>query len=211
MRCRTACWRCSSTPRSATGCSPIPGSSRRPSRRSSAGRRRCSISAARRPGTSSSADEQIRAGDKVALWYVSGNRDELHFADAVRFDVGREPNKHLAFGLGSPHYCLGAHLARLELRIWLEEMMPTLGRIELAGSAAAASVELLSRGQEPPDPGSLAPAPPASPPDGARKRTASTRQSRRAQRVRDDFHAASIPPRLAVRGTSRRETPSCPP
>jgi len=77
--------------------------------------------------------ERIRAGDKIALWYVSGNRDDEQFPDASRFDVGREPNRHLAFGLGSPHYCLGAHLARLELRIWLEEMQPTLGRIELAG------------------------------------------------------------------------------
>jgi cytochrome P450 len=79
-------------------------------------------------------DRQIRAGDKVALWYVSGNRDERQFPQASRFDVAREPNKHLAFGLGSPHYCLGAHLARLELRVWLEEMLPVLGRIELAGS-----------------------------------------------------------------------------
>jgi cytochrome P450 len=76
----------------------------------------------------------IRAGDKVALWYVSGNRDERQFPQAGHFDVGRDPNKHLAFGLGSPHYCLGAHLARLELKIWLEEMLPYLGRIELAGS-----------------------------------------------------------------------------
>ncbi|MDQ3858624.1 MAG: cytochrome P450 [Actinomycetota bacterium] len=77
--------------------------------------------------------ETIRAGDKVALWYVSANRDEAQFPEATRFDVGRDPNKHLAFGLGSPHYCLGAQLARLELRIWLEEMLPTLGRIELVG------------------------------------------------------------------------------
>jgi cytochrome P450 len=77
--------------------------------------------------------ETIRAGDKVALWYVSGNRDEEQFPDADRFDVAREPNRHLAFGLGSPHFCLGAHLARLELRVWLEELLPTLGRIELAG------------------------------------------------------------------------------
>jgi cytochrome P450 len=77
--------------------------------------------------------ETIRAGDKVALWYVSGNRDEDQFPDAGRFDVGRDPNRHLAFGLGSPHFCLGAHLARLELRVWLEEMLPSLGRIELAG------------------------------------------------------------------------------
>jgi len=77
--------------------------------------------------------ETILAGDKVALWYVSGNRDEEQFADAGRFDVGREPNRHLTFGLGSPHFCLGAHLARLELRIWLEEMLPVLGGVELAG------------------------------------------------------------------------------
>ena len=78
-------------------------------------------------------DQTIRSGDKVALWYVSGNRDEDQFPDAGRFDVGREPNRHLAFGLGGPHFCLGAHLARLELRVWLEEMLPLLPRIELAG------------------------------------------------------------------------------
>ncbi len=75
----------------------------------------------------------IQAGDKVALWYVSGNRDEDQFPDAGSFDVGRNPNRHLAFGLGSPHFCLGAHLARLELRVWLEEMLDVLGRLELAG------------------------------------------------------------------------------
>jgi cytochrome P450 len=75
----------------------------------------------------------IRAGDKVALWYVSANRDEDQFPDAGRFDVGRDLNRQLAFGLGGPHFCLGAHLARLELRIWLEEMLPVLGRVELAG------------------------------------------------------------------------------
>jgi cytochrome P450 len=77
--------------------------------------------------------QTIRAGDKVVLWYVSGNRDESQFRDAARFDAGRDPNRHLSFGLGSPHFCLGAHLARLELRIWLEEMLPVLGRLELAG------------------------------------------------------------------------------
>lgn len=77
--------------------------------------------------------QTIRAGDKVALWYVSGNRDEDQFPAADQVDVGRQPNRHLAFGLGGPHFCLGAHLARLELRIWLEEMLPALRRIELAG------------------------------------------------------------------------------
>ena len=77
--------------------------------------------------------ETVRAGDKVVLWFVSGNRDETHFPDPFRFDAGRSPNKHLAFGLGGPHFCLGSHLARLELRVWLEEMLPWLPRIELAG------------------------------------------------------------------------------
>ena len=78
-------------------------------------------------------DQTISAGDKVALWYVSANRDEGQFPDANSFDVTRQPNRHLAFGLGSPHYCLGAHLARLELSVWLEEMLPVLGALELSG------------------------------------------------------------------------------
>jgi cytochrome P450/nitrite reductase/ring-hydroxylating ferredoxin subunit len=75
----------------------------------------------------------IEAGDKVVLWYASGNFDEQRFPDPYRFDVTRAPNRHLTFGLGGPHYCLGAHLAKLEIRIWLEEMIPYLDRIEPAG------------------------------------------------------------------------------
>ena len=77
--------------------------------------------------------QTIREGDKVVVWYAAGNFDEAHFRDAGRLDLGRRPNKHLTFGLGGPHFCLGAHLARLEVRIWLEEMLPYLDRIELAG------------------------------------------------------------------------------
>ena len=69
----------------------------------------------------------------MTLWYASGNYDEEKFADPYRLDVGRQPNRHLTFGLGGPHFCLGAHLAKLEVRIWLEEMVPYLDRIELAG------------------------------------------------------------------------------
>ncbi len=75
----------------------------------------------------------IKAGDKVTIWYASGNYDEEKFADPYRMDVGREPNRHLTFGLGGPHFCLGAHLAKLEVKIWIEEMIPYLQRIELAG------------------------------------------------------------------------------
>ena len=77
---------------------------------------------------------RIKAGDKVTMWYASGNYDEERFADPFRLDVGRTPNRHLTFGLGGPHFCLGAHLAKLEVRIWLEEMVPYLDRLELAGT-----------------------------------------------------------------------------
>ena len=77
---------------------------------------------------------RIKAGDKVTMWYASGNYDEEKFADPYRLDLGRQPNRHLTFGLGGPHFCLGAHLAKLEVRIWLEEMVPYLERLELAGT-----------------------------------------------------------------------------
>jgi len=74
----------------------------------------------------------IREGDKVIFWYVSANRDEDVFRDAERFDVGRSPNDHLAFGIGQ-HFCLGANLARLEIRIMFEELLARLPDVELAG------------------------------------------------------------------------------
>jgi len=76
---------------------------------------------------------RIKAGDKVTMWFGAGNYDERKFPDPYRFDIVREPNRHLTFGLGGPHFCLGAHLAKLEVKIWLEEMIPYLHRIELAG------------------------------------------------------------------------------
>jgi cholest-4-en-3-one 26-monooxygenase len=64
---------------------------------------------------------------------VSGNRDEAEFGDADAFDVGRSPNRHLSFGRGGPHLCLGAHLARLEVRIVLAALARRVARFELAG------------------------------------------------------------------------------
>ena len=58
----------------------------------------------------------IHAGDKVVTWYISANRDEEAFDDPDRFDVTRKPNEHVTFGPGGPHFCLGAHLARLEAK-----------------------------------------------------------------------------------------------
>ena len=75
----------------------------------------------------------IRAGDKVVLWYVSGNRDEAEFAEPDAFDVGRSPNRHLSFGRGGPHLCLGVHLARLEVKVALAALARRVRRFELAG------------------------------------------------------------------------------
>lgn len=72
---------------------------------------------------------KIREGDRVVMWYSSANRDERVFEEPDRFDVGRWPNDHLSFGTGR-HYCLGASLARLELRVLLEEILRRKVRIE---------------------------------------------------------------------------------
>ena len=75
----------------------------------------------------------IAKGDAVYLSYVSGNRDEEVFDDPFRFDVGRDPNKHLAFGYGV-HFCLGAALARMEVNSFFTELVPRLKSIELNGT-----------------------------------------------------------------------------
>jgi cytochrome P450 len=74
----------------------------------------------------------IAKGESVYLAYVSGNRDEEAFDDPFGFDVGRDPNKHLAFGYGV-HFCLGAALARMEINSFFSELVPRLNSIELAG------------------------------------------------------------------------------
>jgi cytochrome P450 len=77
-------------------------------------------------------DQTIPGGDAVYLAYLSANRDEDAFEDPFRFDVGRPDNKQLAFGYGV-HFCLGAHLARLELRIFFEELLARVDELQLAG------------------------------------------------------------------------------
>jgi cytochrome P450 len=74
----------------------------------------------------------IAKGDKVLMYYTSANRDETVFDDPNRFDIHRSPNPHLSFGIGE-HFCLGAHLARLEGRIFFEEVLSTFSEIELTG------------------------------------------------------------------------------
>ena len=78
---------------------------------------------------------RIRAGDKVVVWYISANFDEDVFDDPYRFDVGRSPNRHVVFGGGGPHYCLGAHLAKLEVQVMFDMLLPRLADAELTGPA----------------------------------------------------------------------------
>lgn len=78
------------------------------------------------------AGRQIAAGDKVVVYHVSAHRDERHFTDPDRFDITRDPNEHMAFGQG-PHLCLGAHFARLQMRVFFTEFLSRLPAVELDG------------------------------------------------------------------------------
>jgi cytochrome P450 len=91
------------------------------------------------------AGQTVCAGDKLALWYVSGNRDESVFDDPQRFDVRRDPNPHQAFGGGGRHFCLGAGLARLELKLWIEETLRRFPDIGLAGPCDRVSSTFLNQ------------------------------------------------------------------
>lgn len=74
----------------------------------------------------------IRAGQKVVVWFSSANRDEAVFDEPDRFCIRRHPNDHLSFGHG-PHFCLGAHLARVQMRAMFDAVLDLLGEVELAG------------------------------------------------------------------------------
>ncbi|MDE2444532.1 MAG: cytochrome P450 [Alphaproteobacteria bacterium] len=78
----------------------------------------------------------IKQGDKVLYWFVSGNRDEEAFADPYRVNVFRSPNRHLGFGQGGPHVCLGMWLARLEIRVLMQELVKRVKTIELTDKIA---------------------------------------------------------------------------
>ena len=91
------------------------------------------------------AGQAVKAGDKLALWYVSGNRDDSVFEDPHRFDVRRAPNPHQGFGGGGKHFCLGAGLARLELKLWLEETLRRFPDIRLDGDSERLSSTFLNQ------------------------------------------------------------------
>src|SRR5439155_14902076 len=77
--------------------------------------------------------EAIRRGDKVMVWFISADYDCEVFVDPNRFDITRQPNADVAFGSGGPHFCLGAPLARMEIRVMFEELLPRVRSIERNG------------------------------------------------------------------------------
>jgi cholest-4-en-3-one 26-monooxygenase len=79
--------------------------------------------------------QEIKAGDKVSIWYISANRDEDVFDRPFEFDILRDPNEHVGFGGGGPHHCLGANLARMEIYVLLEEMAKRVPKLERTGDA----------------------------------------------------------------------------
>ncbi|MEP7202868.1 MAG: cytochrome P450 [Ilumatobacteraceae bacterium] len=80
------------------------------------------------------AGQLVAAGDKVVTWYIAANFDPVQFPDPHRFDIGRAPNRHVTFGGGGPHLCLGQWMARLEVRVFLQALVRDVASIELAGS-----------------------------------------------------------------------------
>jgi cytochrome P450 len=75
----------------------------------------------------------IKAGERVVVWFAAANRDPDAFPDPHRLDLTRKRDVHAAFGRGGPHFCLGAHLARLELTVLFQELLPRIASMELTG------------------------------------------------------------------------------
>jgi cytochrome P450 len=88
--------------------------------------------------------QPLVAGDRVVLWYRSANHDEAVFEEPERFDVTRDPNDHLGYGAGGPHFCLGAHLARLEIRVALEELYRRFPNLAVVGEPQRAAMRQIN-------------------------------------------------------------------
>ena len=86
----------------------------------------------------------IRSGDKVVLWWIGANYDERKFDDPYRFDLRRYPNDHVAFGRNGPHLCLGAWLARMEIRVTLQELLARTSDIEIVHKSEKLRSHLIS-------------------------------------------------------------------
>jgi cytochrome P450 len=88
--------------------------------------------------------QPLAVGDRVVLWYRSANHDEAVFDEPERFDVTRDPNDHLGYGAGGPHFCLGAHLARLEIRVALEELYGRFPDLAVVGAPERAAMRQIN-------------------------------------------------------------------
>ena len=80
--------------------------------------------------------QAIKEGDKVVTWFAAGNRDPEVFDDPYRMDVTRNPNEHMAFGRGGPHMCMGNALARLEIKIMFEDLLPRITSVQQMGDVS---------------------------------------------------------------------------
>ena len=80
--------------------------------------------------------QPIAEGEKIVMWFNSANRDERAFTDPFRFDITRSPNPHVGYGGGGPHFCLGANLARREIRVMFEQLLARLPDLEITGDPA---------------------------------------------------------------------------
>ena len=160
------------------------------------------------PRTSSCGGETIKEGDKISLWYISANRDEDVFDDPFRFDITRDPNPHIAFGGGGPHFCLGAQLARMEIHVLFEELAERVPAHRGARPARPPALELHRRHQAPAGRASTKPDGTSS---GRQRGALLTRRRRRCRPPRGAGPAAARP-RPPARGVSRsgRRWPGCP-
>ena len=88
--------------------------------------------------------QEIREGQKVVLWWISANYDERKFEDPYKFDISRHPNDHVTFGRNGPHLCLGAWLARMEIRVTIQELLKRTSKIEITKTSEKLRSHLIS-------------------------------------------------------------------
>ena len=87
--------------------------------------------------------QQLRAGDSLMMMYPSANRDEEIFEKPFDFDITRKPNRHISFGYGA-HQCIGQHVAKMEMRVFFEELLPRLKSLEVIGDVNYVEANYLS-------------------------------------------------------------------